>query len=128
MRTLLSLALSLLIGCACMAQDYVKAGEQNGVTLSYAWSHKKGKPSALLLKIANPTDEKRQVHVDIDLAFEGLTVEQFAADTLIGAHRTFTGKLNGIYFVPTTLTPEQAASADTHVEVTRFTAAPVPTE
>ena len=60
------------------------------------------------------------MHLGLDLYYQAFTVEQFTADTCIPAGRTFNGKLNGIYFVPQKLTPEQAASPDTKVELTGY--------
>lgn len=128
MRTALSLAFTLLVTAACSAQRFTPAAEKDSVTLGYKWVHKAGKPSALSLQLANPTDVRRRVHAEIDLYYQGFTVEQFTADTLIGPHRTLTGKLNGIYFEPKALTPEQARSNDTRVEVTSFTVGPAPAE
>ena len=91
--------------------------------MSYRWNSKPGKPTELLLKVVNAGDSAQQVHMGLDLYYQGFTVEQFSADTCIPAGRTFNGKLNGIYFIPHQLTPEQAASPDTKVALTEFTTA-----
>ncbi|MFT3886144.1 MAG: hypothetical protein QM724_12170 [Flavobacteriales bacterium] len=128
MKLLLLFVLPLLLCSGCNAQQFIQAAEQGGVTIGYKWTHKEGKPSLLQLRIANPTGERCRVHADIDLYHQGFTVEQFSADTIIGPHRTLTGRLNGIYFTPRSLTPEQLRSSDTRVEVTGFTVEPVPAE
>lgn len=112
--------------CGCHAAQFVQAGQKQGVSVSYRWNHHQGQPSELLLKIANEGDTARHVHLGVDLYFQAFTVEQFIADTCIPAGRTFNGKLNGIYFIPQQLTPEQAASPDTRVALTEFTTSAEP--
>lgn len=111
----------LVAMAGCNAQQYTQAGYSEGVTVSYRWRHTAGGPSELLLKLVNASDSARAVHVGLDLYFQGLTVERFSADTCITAKRTMNGKINGFYFVPQTLTPEQAASPETRVDLTGFT-------
>ena len=84
-----------------------------------------GKPSELLLKMVNGSDSARSVHVGLDLYSEGMTVERFSADTCMRAGRTLNGKLNGFYFIPTSITPEQAAGPDVKVELTELSVTPV---
>ncbi|HMN06372.1 MAG TPA: hypothetical protein PKD45_11655 [Flavobacteriales bacterium] len=115
----------LMAATGCKAPQFILGAEQEGVSVSYRWNHRPEKPSELLLKITNNAPSARQVHVEIDLSHQALTVEQFTADTCIPAGRTFNGKLNGIYFVPQHLTPAQAASSDTKVELTRLETAGV---
>ncbi len=112
------------LGAGCKMPQYVAGGEKEGVTVSYAWSHHEGKPSELLLKLKNNSTGAKQVHVGLDLFHQSFTVEQLSADTCIPAGRTFTGKMNGIYFVPQHLTAEQAASADTQVQLSKFDVEP----
>jgi hypothetical protein len=119
-RSLLPLVPLLLLGCK--APQFMQAGQKNNVSVSYRWKHEAGHPSELLLKIVNAGDSARQLHMGLDLYYQGFTVEQFSADTCIPAGRTFNGRSNGIYFIPKQVTPEQAASADTKVELTEFTA------
>lgn len=109
----------LILGCK--APQFVQAGQKDGVAVNYRWSHKEGKPAELLLKIVNASPSTQQLHLGLDLYYQGFTVEQFQADTCIPAGRTFNGKLNGIYFIPQQLTAEQAASPDTKVALTGFT-------
>lgn len=118
--------LLLLFGTvsACKAQQYVPAGGSDGITVSYRWKHATGKPSELLVKLVNASDSAREVHVELDLYYQGLTVERFTADTCITAKRSMAGKFNGIYFTPQSLTPEQAASPDTQIEMTGFSVEP----
>jgi hypothetical protein len=92
---------------------------QDGVELAYRWNHPPGKPSELLVRMKNTAAEDRSVHLVIDLAYQGRTVESLTADTCIRAGQTLNGKLNGIYFVPTTLTTEQIKSGDADAELTR---------
>src|SRR5690348_12961801 len=91
----------LVIAAACATQHYVQAGQKDGVAVSYRWDHPEGKPSALLLRIVNGSDERRHVHAEIDLYHQGRTVEQFEADTVVAPHRTLSGRFNGFYFEPT---------------------------
>lgn len=113
--------LLLLLGItACKAPQFIQGGEKDGVAVSYRWNHRPGKPSELLLKIVNAGTSAQQVHLGLDLYYQGFTVEEFTADTCIPAGRTFNGKLNGIYFIPQKITPEQAASPDTKVELTGY--------
>ena len=95
---------------------------KDGVKVSYRWNHRADKPSELLLKIVNDSPSAQQLHLGLDLYYQAFTVEQFSADTCIPAGRTFNGKLNGIYFIPKQVTAEQAASPDTKVQLTEFTA------
>jgi len=98
---------------------FIHKGELNGVEMAYRWNHPTGKPSELLLKLRNTTNEDRRVSLVIDLYYQGHTVEVLEADTCIKAGRTMNGRLNGIYFVPTRLTPEQIGSGDAEAELTR---------
>ncbi|MBK9596818.1 MAG: hypothetical protein IPO60_00475 [Flavobacteriales bacterium] len=117
-KGLLLLLSTLLLGCA--APKFIQAGQEDDVSVSYRWNHRAGKPSELLLKIVNASSSPQRMHLGLDLYYQAFTVEQFTADTCIPAGRTFNGKLNGIYFVPQKLTPEQAASPDTKVELTGY--------
>lgn len=120
MKRLLPLLLSLAL-FGCKTAQFVQATKKDDVSLSYRWKHTTGKPSELLLKIVNESPSAQQLHLGLDLYYQGFTVEQFMADTCIPAGRTFNGKTNGIYFIPQKLTPEQAASPDTKMELTEFT-------
>ena len=117
-KGLLLLLSTLVLGCA--APQFIQAGQEDDVSVSYRWNHRAGKPSELLLKIVNASSSPQRMHLGLDLYYQAFTVEQFTADTCIPAGRTFNGKLNGIYFVPQKLTPEQAASPDTKVELTGY--------
>lgn len=122
-RSILPFLPLLLLGCK--APQYVQAGQKDHVSVSYRWNSPPGKPTELLLKVVNSGDSAQQLHLGLDLYYQGFTVEQFSADTCIPAGRTFKGRLNGIYFIPKQITAEQAASPDTKVELTEFTAHPV---
>ncbi|MBL7950861.1 MAG: hypothetical protein JNM62_04020 [Flavobacteriales bacterium] len=118
MRSLLPLL--LLLATTSYAQSkFIHKGERNGVEMAYRWNHPLGKPSELLLKLKNTSEEDKRVDVIIDLYYQGLTVESFEADTCIKAGATMNGKLNGIYFVPERVTTEQIKSGDTEAELTR---------
>jgi hypothetical protein len=116
-----TLIATVLLLAACKAPQFIQAGNKDGVSVSYRWNHREGKPSELLLKLVNADSAAHRVSLDLDLYHEGFTVEQFHTDTCIPAGRTFNGKLNGIYFIPQKLTAAQAASGDTKVELTGFT-------
>lgn len=116
----LTWALLVLAFAACKSPRFTMAGERDGVAVSYRWNHPPGKPGELLLKLSNQSSVAQQVQVSLDLSFQAFTVEQFTADTCIPAGRTFNGKLNGIYFIPRELTPEQAASPYTRVQLATF--------
>ena len=120
MKALITLLLILGI-TSCKAPQFIQGGEKDGVTVSYRWNHRTDKPSELLLKIVNDSPSAQQLHVGLDLYHQAFTVEQFSADTCIPAGRTFNGKLNGIYFIPQQITPEQSASPETKVQLTEFT-------
>ena len=98
---------------------FIQKGEQNGVEMAYRWNHPVGKPSELLLKLKNNSQEDKHVDLVIDLYYQGLTVESFEADTCIKAGQAMNGKLNGIYFVPERVTTEQIKSGDAEAELTR---------
>lgn len=118
MRSLVPLV--FLLPAASHAQSkFIHKGERNGVEMAYRWNHPVGKPSELLLKLKNNSEEDKRVDLVIDLYFQGLTVESFEADTCIRAGATLNGKLNGIYFVPSRLTSEQIKSGDAEAEITR---------
>jgi hypothetical protein len=93
-----TLPLLLLALGACSTPQYLHKGVQDGVELAYRWNHPPGKPSELLVRMKNTTAEDR---------------------TCIRAGQTLNGKLNGIYFLPTTLTTEQIKSGDADAELTR---------
>ena len=114
------LLLAPLIAFGCAAPQFIQAGQKDDVSVSYRWNHRPDKPSELLLKIVNTSPSAQRLHLGLDLYYQSFTVEQFTADTCIPAGRTFNGKLNGIYFIPQKLTPEQAASPDTKVELTEY--------
>lgn len=118
MRSLLPLL--FFIPAASHAQSkFIHKGERNGVEMAYRWNHPTGKPSELLLKLKNTSAEDKRVDLVIDLYYQGLTVESFEADTCIKAGATLSGKLNGIYFVPSRVTTEQIKSGDAEAEMTR---------
>lgn len=124
MRKILVLLLATLIGSACKMPQFIQGGEKDGVAISYRWNHPANKPSELLLKITNSSTSAQEVRIELDLSYQAFTVEELTADTCIPAGRTFNGKLNGVYFIPRRLTPEQAASPDTRVQVSLFEVAP----
>ncbi len=115
-RTLFPVLL-LLAGCA--PPEYLHKGVQDGVELAYRWNHPTGKPSELLLKMVNTTDQDKNVALIIDLYYQGLTVETLTADTCLPAGSTMNGKMNGIYFIPERLSTEQIKSGDATAELTR---------
>lgn len=113
-------ALLLLFPLAAQAQGkFVHKGERDGVEMAYRWNHPIGKPSELVLKLKNTTDEDRRVSLVIDLYYQGRTVEVLEADTCLKAGHTMNGKLNGVYFIPTSLTTEQIRSGDAEAEFTQ---------
>ncbi|MCO6482401.1 MAG: hypothetical protein J5I62_06370 [Flavobacteriales bacterium] len=112
--------LMLLAIPGCKVPAFIQEGTKDGVTVSYRWSHRPGYPSELLLKIANASGYAQHVKLGLDVSFQTFTVEELSADTCIPAGRVFNGKLNGIYFIPRNLTPEQAASPDTQVQLSVF--------
>lgn len=118
MKRNLPLLLLLALG-ACSTPQYLHKGVQDGVELAYRWNHPTGKPSELLLRMKNTTTEDRTVHLVIDVSYQGRTVESFTADTCMRAGQLMDGKMNGIYFVPTTLTTEQIKSGDAEAELTK---------
>ncbi|MGB3527440.1 MAG: hypothetical protein WBB32_15910 [Flavobacteriales bacterium] len=122
MKAIPTLLLILLGFTSCKVPQFIQGGEKDGVKVSYRWNHRADKPSELLLKIVNDSPSAQQLHLGLDLYYQAFTVEQFSADTCIPAGRTFNGKLNGIYFIPKQVTAEQAASPDTKVQLTEFTA------
>lgn len=113
---------AVLFGCT--APQFIQAGQKGDVSVSYRWNHRPGQPSELLLKIVNAGASAQRLHLGMNLYYQAFTVEQFTADTCIPAGRTFNGKLNGMYFIPQELTPEQAASPDTKVELTEYAVDP----
>ncbi len=111
--------LAFLASAGCAPPQYLQKGVQDGVQLAYRWNHTPGKPSELLLKLVNTTNQDKSVDLIIDLSYQGLTVETMELDTCIRAGRTMNGKLNGVYFIPTRLTTEQIKSGDAVAEMTR---------
>lgn len=119
MKTQLRLALiAALTLVGCRTAQFLPGGEQDGISVDYRWNHRPEKPSELLVKISNTGPSAKRVHVGLDLYYQGLTVEEFMADTCIKAGRTLNGKVNGFYFIPQTLDAEQLASPDTQVQLT----------
>lgn len=113
-------AITLLLPLAGLAQGkYIHKGERDGVEMAYRWNHPTGKPSELLLRLKNTTQEDRRIALAIDLYYQGRTVEVLESDTCIRAGQSMTGKLNGVYFVPEQLTTEQIKSGDAEAELTR---------
>lgn len=123
MRVLLLLLLVPPLQVAAQ-KGFIQKGEREGVEMAYRWNHPVGKPSELILKLKNTTQEDRHVSLVIDLYYQGLTVEVLEADTCIKAGRTLNGKLNGIYFIPQRLSSEQIKSGDAEAELTRSEVTP----
>ncbi|HNR54099.1 MAG TPA: hypothetical protein PKJ19_02955 [Flavobacteriales bacterium] len=123
MRVLLLLLLVPPLQVAAQ-KGFIHKGEREGVEMAYRWNHPVGKPSELILKLKNTTQEDRHVSLVIDLYYQGLTVEVLEADTCIKAGRTLNGKLNGIYFIPQRLSSEQIKSGDAEAELTRSEVTP----
>ena len=117
----LTIGALVLATASCAPPEYMHKGVQDGVELAYRWNHPTGKPSELLLKMVNTTDQDKNVNLVIDLYYQGLTVETLTADTCIKTGNTMNGKLNGIYFIPTRLTTEQIKSGDATAELTNTT-------
>ena len=115
-RTVL-LLLPLLF--ACKGPSFVQKGVHQGIDVSYRWNHPTGKPSEVLLKMTNTSTQDKQVSLELDLYYQGRTIETFQVDTCIRGGQTLNGKMNGVYFVPTRLTQEQSRSDDTQVELTK---------
>lgn len=109
-----------LLLTACAGPSYVYKGVQDGIEVSYRWNHPANKPSELLLKLENTTDADKGVSLDLDLYYQGRTVETFRADTCMRVGQTLNGKVNGIYFIPGRLSTEQIKSGDANVELTRM--------
>ena len=123
MRTLLlSFTAALLMGCA--APQYLAKGTHDGVEVAYRWNHPANKPSELLLRLKNTTENDKQIELVIDVAYQGRTVESLSADTCIKAGQVLNGKLNGIYFIPTRVTTQQIKDGGVDVDLTRTTVAP----
>jgi predicted RecA/RadA family phage recombinase len=119
---LLSFTAALLMGCA--APQYLAKGTHDGVEVAYRWSHPANKPSELLLRLKNTTENDKQIELVIDVAYQGRTVESLSADTCIKAGQELNGKLNGIYFIPTRVTTQQIKDGGVDVDLTRTTVAP----
>lgn len=98
--------------------QYVKKGRVNGVDLAYRWRHPAGKPSELLIRMENTAGGDRRVSLQVDLSYQGLTVELLSADTCIKAGAVLNGRVNGTYFRPQRLTTEQIRSGDVEVDLT----------
>ena len=67
-------AITLLLPLAGLAQGkYIHKGERDGVEMAYRWNHPTGKPSELLLRLKNTTQEDRHIALAIDLYYQGRT-------------------------------------------------------
>jgi hypothetical protein len=121
-RNLLPLLLLLCAGCA--PTQYLHKGTYDGIGVSYRWNHPAGKPSELLLRLENTTDKDLRIDLEIDLTFQGRTVETFNADTCMRSGQVLNGKLNGIYFVPQQVTTEQIRTGGTDLGLARTTVTP----
>lgn len=115
------IALLLPLLFACKGKEYIHKGVVDKVEIAYRWNHPVNKPSELLLKMTNTSEQARTVQLEIDLYYQGRTVETFTADTCMRPGQTMNGKLNGIYFIPSRVDTEQIKSGDTQVEITRST-------
>ncbi|MCB0818537.1 MAG: hypothetical protein KDB77_13585, partial [Flavobacteriales bacterium] len=60
---------------ACAGPSYVYKGVQDGIEVSYRWNHPASRPSELLLKLENTTGADKGVSLDLDLYYQGRTVE-----------------------------------------------------
>ena len=112
--------LPVLLLTACAGPSYFYKGAQDGIDVSYRWNHPTNKTSELLLKLENIAATDKVVSLDLDLYYQGRTVETFHADTCIRAGQTLNGTLTGIYFIPDRLTYDQIKSGDANVELTRM--------
>lgn len=107
---------------ACCAHgQLMQKGRINGVDMAYRWRHPSGKPSELLIRMENTEAYDQHVALRVDLIYQGLTVELLEADTCIKAGAILNGRVNGIYFRPERLTPEQLRSDDVQVDLTNTT-------
>jgi hypothetical protein len=105
----------------CAHAQLVEKGRINGVDVAYRWRHPTGKPSELLIRLENTEAHDQRVALHVDLIYQGLTVEIFEADTCIRAGAILNGRVNGIFFRPQRLTPEQLRSDDVQVDLTNTT-------
>lgn len=112
------LLLSLLTISACAEAQMVQKGRINGIDLSYRWRHPAGKPSELLMRMENVELTDRRVTLQVDVSYQGRTVELFQADTCISAGAVLNGRVNGVYFRTGQLTRAQIESGDVEVDVT----------
>lgn len=71
------------------------------------------------MRMENVSTEDRRISLVIDIYHQGRTVETLQADTCIKVGQAMSGKLNGIYFVPESVTREQIESGDVQLELTR---------
>lgn len=114
----------LLLAAGCTPTQYLHKGTYDGIDVSYRWNHPTGKPSELLLRLENTTDNALRIDLEIDLTFQGRTVETFNADTCMRAGQVLNGKLNGIYFIPQQVTTEQIRTGGTDLGLGRTTVTP----
>jgi hypothetical protein len=111
--------LLMLLATSVGAQaQLVQKGRINGVDLAYRWRHPAGKPSELLIRMENMERSDRRVSLQVDLSYQGLTVELLSADTCIKAGAVLNGRVNGLYFRPERLTSDQIRSGDVEVDLT----------
>lgn len=123
-----SLIATLLLLAACAAPKTIHKSVHDGVEIAYHWNHGKDEPSELVMRMDNTTLEDRRVSLVIDLYLDGKTIETLQADTCIRVGQSLNGKLNGIYFVPEQVTPEQIKSGTVTIEMTRTFVEPLPCE
>lgn len=116
--------LLLLLSAGCAPTQYLHKGTYDGIGVSYRWNHPTGKPSELLLRLENTTDKDLRIDLEIDLTYQGRTVETFDADTCMRAGQVLNGKLNGIYFIPQQVTTEQIRTGGTDLDLARTTVTP----
>jgi hypothetical protein len=109
----------ILLLAACSSPQYLHKAVHDGVEISYYWKHQKEKPSELILRMTNVSEEDKRVSLVIDLYSQGKTVETLQADTCIKVGQSLNGKLNGVYFVPEKVTTQQINNGEVQIEMTR---------
>ncbi len=120
--------LFLVILSACAGPQYLHKEVHDGVEIAYFWKHSEKGPSELIMRMDNVSQEDRRVSLVVDLYHQGKTVETLQADTCVRVGQSLNGKLNGIYFVPATVTPGQIRNGEILVEMTRTFVEPLPCE
>ena len=112
--------LLIILGPTISAQKYVRSGLEKGIQVDHRWKLPKSGPPELLLRISNTTEVHKQVHVTVDVAYQGMTREVFEADTCIRSHQVLDGKLNGILFISSALDGDGIRRGDVDITLDRL--------